>query len=152
MSLGLTAERGKFGDDNNHRTLSPNLSLSKGFGKFRIKNVVGYSERKLEQFSLYYWSPEIYREIFVNSDLGLEADAFWIYLNFSVDRILEERFDDSVTGLRAWGINSELSVGFRLGRGSIYLTGKFWNSGVQNFNSAYSGQVFQASYELDISQ
>lgn len=152
VSLGLTAERGRFGDDNNHRTLNPNLSLSKELGKFRIKNVVGYSERKLDHFSLYYWSPEIYREIFVNSDLGLEADAFWIYLNFSVDRILEERFADSVAGLRGWGVNGELSVGFGLGPGSIYLTGKFWNSGVQKFNSAYSGQVFQASYELDISE
>ncbi|MFQ5865308.1 MAG: hypothetical protein ACE5IW_08790 [bacterium] len=152
LSLGLTAERGRFRDDNNLRALTPHLAISKQFGKFRIKSMIGYSERKLDHFSLYYWSPEKYREIFVAPDFQLELESFWIILNISVDRILEERFNGSAIPLRSWGFNGELSIGFGLGPGSIYLTGRYWNSGVQKFNSAYSGQILQASYELSISE
>jgi hypothetical protein len=150
VSLAFTAERGRFGDNNNRSTFSTSLAFYKQFGKFRIKYTTGYSARKLDHFSVYYWSPEVYREIFLAPDIGLELDSIWIYLNLSVDRILEERSFGNVVGLRSWGVNGELSLGVGLGPGRIYFTGRYWNSGVQKFNSAYSGKIFQVSYELSI--
>jgi hypothetical protein len=148
-SFGATVGRSRFGDGNRLRTFTTGLSTSRSNGPFRLSLLVGYGVRELDRFSPYYWSPEVYREVYVAPDLGLETDAFWIYLSVSIDRILEERDRSNPLPQRNWGGNGEISVGINVGPGSVYLTGRYWNAGLQRAGSAYSGKILQASYKVN---
>ncbi|NOX38160.1 MAG: hypothetical protein GXO78_11565 [Calditrichaeota bacterium] len=150
VSLSTSIGQGRFGDQNTLRTFTSMVSHSRNLGPIKLTLHAGYSQRMLDDYSPYYWSPVAYREFFLAPDLGLELNGFWIYLNLSVDRILEERYAGDATGLTSWGANGEISLGYRIGPGYIYLTGRAWNSGIERATSGYRGQIFQVSYELDL--
>ena len=148
INFGVSASRGRFGDGNYLTIKNGKVSYSNQFNKLRFLLTTGYSDRLLDRYSIYYWSPEVYREVYIAPDFGLVFDSFWIYVNFSADRILEERYTGSDKGTQSWAANGEISSGYRIGPGSIYVTLRFWNSGVQRPNEAYSGRIMQVSYEL----
>lgn len=152
LRFEVTVGRGRLGDDNNLKTFAYGLSASREYGKFRFNLNTGYGERILEHFSQYYWSPEIFREIYFAPDFGLEMNSVWIYLNVSIDRILEERYTGDQRGIKNWGANGEISLGYTLGPGSMYLTARYWNSAVQQAISSYRGTSLQASYELRLNK
>ncbi len=150
LSLSTSIGQGRFGDQNGLRTFTSMLTHSRNLGAIKLTLHAGYSQRLLDDYSPYYWSPVAYREFFLAPDLGLELNGFWIYLNLSVDRILEERYAGDTTGLTSWGANGELSLGYRIGPGYLYLTGRAWNSGIERATSGYRGQILQVSYELEL--
>ncbi len=150
FSLSTSAGMGKYGDGNNIRNLSASISAYRKFSKVSMNYSFGYSQRLLDDFSIYYWSPNAYRELSFSPEIGFETDGFWLYLDLAINRILEERYARDTTGLRSWGATGELSLGYRVGPGYIYLTGNVWDSGVQRPGSGYRGRTFQFSYELSL--
>lgn len=150
LSLSASLGAGKFGDGNKLRNLNTSISIYRKFSKFSTNYSLGYSQRFLDDFSIYYWSPNVYRELSFSPEIGFETDGFWLYLDLAVNRILEERYAGDAVGLRSWGANGELSMGYRMGPGYLYLTGRFWDSGVQRPGSGYRGRTLQFSYELSL--
>ncbi len=150
LRLVTSVGGGKYRDGVLQRSFSAMISRYQEFGRFKLTLHTGYSQRLLSTYSPYYWSPEAYREFFIAPDIGIELNGFWLYVNLSVDRILEERYTGDTTGITGWGANGEVSFGFRAGPGYLYITGRAWNSGIQRYTSGYRGTILQMSYELSL--
>lgn len=150
--LDVTFEKGIFGDENNLHTFKAGLSYHKEFEKSTFSQKAGYSQRTLDRFSDYYWSPEDYQEIFISPELSIVVDPFRIWLNASAVKVLKEQFTASADEGGNWGFSGELSLGFKLGPGDLYLTGRYWDGLAKQGNDAYSGTGVQASYEVPLSK
>ncbi len=150
VTLSASIGAGKFGDGNRLRNLNASMAIYHKFSKFSTNYSLEYSQRLLDNFSIYYWSPNAYRELSFSPEIGFETDGFWLYLDIALNRILEERYAGDAVGLRSWGANGELSMGYRMGPGYLYLTGRLWDSGVQRPGSGYRGRTLQFSYELSL--
>lgn len=150
FSLATSFGRGRYGDGIQQQVFSAMISRHQEIGRIKLTLHTGYSQRLLSNYSPYYWSPEAYREFFIAPDVGIEGNGFWLYINLSLDRILEERYTGDARGITGWGANGEISLGFRAGPGYLYLTGRAWNSGIQRYTSGYRGTILQMSYEIGL--
>ena len=152
LYLSFSTSRGLFGDDNKIKSSSFTLITESQANNLNFTLYTGYGERILNHYSDYYWSPNIYREIYLAPEIGFEINSFWLDLTFSIDYILEEHYSGDLNGLSSWGGNGEISLGYKIGPGYLYLTGRYWNSSIQRANIAYSGTIFEASYEVIVNK
>jgi len=147
--LNLEGAAGRYRDHNRLTAHSFSLRGETRISFLKLLPGVGYYTRLLDRYSPYYWSPKVYRELFVYADIAREAENYWIWLSLSVTRVLQEQYDSPADHYRMTGLAGELSMGYRVGPGHLYLTARLWDSGAFRRAEFYRGQVLEISYELD---